>query len=121
MTDGGADYCFECVGMSTLVEEAYASCRKVSCYLSSLLSVNFKFNYICNVYNVIYVSQGWGKTVVLGVDKPGSQLSLTSANVLCSGKTLTGALFGGLKAKSDIPILVKRYLDKVINIWSTSY
>ncbi|XP_056684942.1 alcohol dehydrogenase-like 7 isoform X2 [Spinacia oleracea] len=87
MTDGGADYCFECVGMSTLVEEAYASCRK-----------------------------GWGKTVVLGVDKPGSQLSLTSANVLCSGKTLTGALFGGLKAKSDIPILVKRYLDKEVRL-----
>ncbi|KAJ0896734.1 putative alcohol dehydrogenase [Helianthus annuus] len=29
MTDGGADYCFECVGSTTLVHEAYASCRKV--------------------------------------------------------------------------------------------
>ncbi|MFS8010836.1 putative alcohol dehydrogenase [Helianthus anomalus] len=29
MTDGGADYCFECAGMSSLVHEAYASCRKV--------------------------------------------------------------------------------------------
>ena len=29
ITDGGADYCFECVGMASLVHEAYASCRKV--------------------------------------------------------------------------------------------
>lgn len=29
MTGGGADYCFECVGMTSLVHEAYASCRKV--------------------------------------------------------------------------------------------
>lgn len=59
--------------------------------------------------------QGWGKTVVLGVDKPGAQLNLNSFEVLTSRKTLTGALFGGLKPKSDVPILVKRYLDKVIN------
>ncbi|BBG94768.1 Zinc-binding alcohol dehydrogenase family protein [Prunus dulcis] len=43
MTGGGADYCFECVGLASLVQEAYACCRK-----------------------------GWGKTVVLGVDKPAS-------------------------------------------------
>lgn len=30
MTGGGADYCFECVGLSSLVQEAYACCRKVS-------------------------------------------------------------------------------------------
>lgn len=29
MTGGGADYCFECVGLASLVHEAYASCRKV--------------------------------------------------------------------------------------------
>lgn len=62
-----------------------------------------------------YKMQGWGKTVVLGVDKPGAQLNLNSFEVLTSRKTLTGALFGGLKPKSDVPILVKRYLDKVIN------
>jgi len=27
MTGGGADYCFECVGMASLMQEAYASCR----------------------------------------------------------------------------------------------
>ncbi|OIT31405.1 PREDICTED: alcohol dehydrogenase-like 7 [Nicotiana attenuata] len=87
MTNGGADYCFECVGLGTLVQEAFACCRK-----------------------------GWGKTVVLGVDKPGAQLNLNSFEVLTSKKTLTGALFGGLKPKSDVPILVKRYLDKELQL-----
>lgn len=36
MTDGGADYCFECVGMASLVHEAYASCRKVHVTYSHL-------------------------------------------------------------------------------------
>ncbi|CAK9178352.1 unnamed protein product [Ilex paraguariensis] len=85
MTNGGADYCFECVGLTSLMEEAFACCRK-----------------------------GWGKTVILGLEKPGQQLSLNSLVVLHSGKTLFGTLFGGLKPKSDIPLLVKRYMDKVI-------
>lgn len=58
--------------------------------------------------------QGWGKTIVVGVDKPGSQLSLSSYDVLHYGKTLTGSLFGGLKPKYDIPILLNRYVNKVI-------
>ncbi|KAL8126397.1 hypothetical protein AgCh_013624 [Apium graveolens] len=87
MTDGGADYCFECVGMASLVQEAFSCCRK-----------------------------GWGKTVVLGVDRPGSNLTLSSGEVLQTGKTLTGCLFGGLKPKSDVPKLVKRYLDKELEL-----
>lgn len=58
--------------------------------------------------------QGWGKTIVVGVDKPGSKLSLSSFEVLHSGKKLMGSLFGGLKAKTDIPILLARYMNKVI-------
>ncbi|KAK6939039.1 Alcohol dehydrogenase-like, C-terminal [Dillenia turbinata] len=87
MTDGGADYCFECVGMASLVHEAYACCRK-----------------------------GWGKTIVLGVDKPGTMLSLSSSEVLHSGKSLMGSLFGGIKAKTDIPVLLKRYMDKELRL-----
>ncbi|KAE9596265.1 hypothetical protein Lal_00048674 [Lupinus albus] len=87
ITDGGADYCFECVGMASLVHEAYASCRK-----------------------------GWGKTIVVGVDKPGSMLSLSSNEILLDGKSLMGSLFGGLKPKSDVPILLKRYLDKELKL-----
>ncbi|KAJ0900632.1 putative alcohol dehydrogenase [Helianthus annuus] len=86
MTDGGADYCFECVGSTTLVHEAYASCRKA-----------------------------WGKTVVLGTE-PGAMLTFKSYEVLDKGKTLMGALFGGLKPKSDIPILIKRYMNKELQL-----
>ncbi|KAH1034597.1 hypothetical protein GLYMA_20G050300v4 [Glycine max] len=87
ITDGGADYCFECVGMASLVHEAYASCRK-----------------------------GWGKTIVLGVDKPGARINLSSYEVLHDGKSLMGSLFGGLKPKSHVPILLKRYMDKELQL-----
>ncbi|XAR61574.1 Alcohol dehydrogenase [Bertholletia excelsa] len=87
MTDGGADYCFECVGLASLVQDAYACCR-----------------------------MGWGKTVMVGVDKPGAQVSFSSFEVLTSGKILTGSLFGAFKPKSDIPILVKRYMDKELQL-----
>ncbi|XP_043709882.1 alcohol dehydrogenase-like 7 [Telopea speciosissima] len=87
MTDGGADYCFECVGLTSVVHQAFASCRK-----------------------------GWGKTVMLGVDKPTSQLSINSYELLYSGKTITGSLFGDVKPKTDIPLLVKSYLDKELRL-----
>ncbi|PWA84325.1 zinc-binding alcohol dehydrogenase [Artemisia annua] len=87
MTGGGADYCFECVGLSSLVHEAYASSRK-----------------------------GWGKTVVVGLDKLDATLTFNSFEVLHSGKSLMGSYFGGLKPKSDIHILEKRYLDNELQL-----
>ena len=60
------------------------------------------------------LQQGWGKTIVLGSDKPGSKLSLSCSEILVSGKSLVGCMFGGLKPKSHVPILIKRYLDKVL-------
>lgn len=47
----------------------------------------------------------------------GSPIPVNSSAIL-RGKTMKGALFGGLKAKSDIPLLVKSYKDKVILIIS---
>ncbi|KAL5557775.1 hypothetical protein UlMin_033986 [Ulmus minor] len=87
MTGGGADYCFECVGISLLVEQAWECCRK-----------------------------GWGKTIMVGVDKPGTKLSLNSFDVLHKGKSLMGSLYGGLKPKSDIPILLERYVNKELQL-----
>lgn len=87
MTDGGADYCFECVGLTSSIHEAHASSRK-----------------------------GWGKTVVLGYDLSGEPLTLSSYEVLHSGKSITGSLFGGLKPKHDVPILINRYMDKELQL-----
>ncbi|CDP09729.1 unnamed protein product [Coffea canephora] len=88
MTDGlGADYCFECVGLPSLSQEAFTCCRK-----------------------------GWGKTIILGVDKPDSQFILNSLVNNHSGKTITGVQYGGLKPNLDIAILAKRYLDKELQL-----
>ncbi|KAJ0896735.1 putative alcohol dehydrogenase [Helianthus annuus] len=48
--------------------------------------------------------------------EPGAMLTFKSYEVLDKGKTLMGALFGGLKPKSDIPILIKRYMNKELQL-----
>lgn len=94
---------FLCKRLMLAVERSQTLSLAKSSWISQLLSLFIS----CNKF------QGWGKTVVLGVDKPGSQLTLSSREVLHSGKSLMGSLFGGLKPKSDLPILLKRYMDKV--------
>ncbi|GLT44857.1 hypothetical protein SLA2020_187310 [Shorea laevis] len=86
MTDGGADYCFECIGLTSLMEEAFNSNRG-----------------------------GWGKTVILGVDLNSLSLPL-NLHELLQGRSVTGSFFGGLKPKSDIPFLVEKYLHQELNL-----
>ncbi|KAK7282828.1 hypothetical protein RIF29_11909 [Crotalaria pallida] len=86
ITNGGADYCFECIGLASLMAEAFNSCR-----------------------------EGWGKTVILGVEMHGSPLTLSPYGII-RGKTVTGSLFGGLKPKYDIPILAEKYLNKELSL-----
>ncbi|XP_073140723.1 alcohol dehydrogenase-like 2 [Henckelia pumila] len=86
MSDGGADYCFECIGLASVMQDAFNSCR-----------------------------QGRGKTVILGVERHGEPLSINTLDLLM-GKTIYGCLLGGMKPKSDIPILAQRYLDKELNL-----
>ncbi|GMY28134.1 alcohol dehydrogenase-like 7 [Fagus crenata] len=88
MTGGGADYCFECIGSASLVNQAYFSCKN-----------------------------GFGKTVIIGVARPGSELGLSFHDVLHGGgKSIMGSMFGGIKAKTDIPILLQRYSDKELRL-----
>ncbi|KAJ4701374.1 Alcohol dehydrogenase-like [Melia azedarach] len=86
MTDGGADYCFECIGIASVMKDAFSSSR-----------------------------EGWGKTVILGVEMHGSPVSLNSLEIL-SGRSVYGSFFGGLKPKSDVPILAQKYLDKELQV-----
>ncbi|CAL9773325.1 unnamed protein product [Musa acuminata subsp. burmannicoides] len=86
MTGGGADYCFECIGLASLMSDAFQSCRP-----------------------------GWGKTIILGVEMHFSPVSINSSEIL-QGKTIMGSLFGGIKAKTDIPILMNRYLNKELHL-----
>ncbi|KAM7252856.1 hypothetical protein ACFE04_025474 [Oxalis oulophora] len=86
MTDGGADYCFECIGLSSLVTEAFDSTR-----------------------------EGWGKTVMLGVEQHGNPVSVNCYDIM-RGRSVIGSLFGGCKPKSDIPIFADKYLNKELNL-----
>jgi Zn-dependent alcohol dehydrogenase len=56
--------------------------------------------------------QGWGKTIILGVEMHGAPLSIPSRQIL-HGKSVIGSMFGGVKPKQDIPILADKYLNKV--------
>ncbi|KAJ6766851.1 ALCOHOL DEHYDROGENASE-LIKE 6 [Salix purpurea] len=86
ITDGGADYSFECVGDTGMITTALQSC--------------------CD---------GWGLTVTLGVPKVKPEVS-AHYGLFLSGRTLKGSLFGGWKPKSDLPSLVDMYMNKEIKI-----
>ncbi|EEE58467.1 hypothetical protein OsJ_09715 [Oryza sativa Japonica Group] len=86
MTDGGADYCFECIGLASVMSDAFRSSR-----------------------------EGWGKTIILGVEMHGAPLSIPSLEIL-NGKCVMGSLFGGVKPKQDIPILADKYLNKELEL-----
>lgn len=86
ITDGGADYSFECIGDTGMITTALQSC--------------------CD---------GWGVTITLGVPKVNPETK-THYGLLLSGKTLKGTLFGGWKPKSDLPSLVDMYMKKEIQV-----
>ncbi|CAI9763601.1 unnamed protein product [Fraxinus pennsylvanica] len=86
MTDGGADYCFECVGLASVMQDAFNSSR-LSC----------------------------GKTVLVGMEMHGTPLSINSYDIL-KGRSLIGCIFGGFKPKSDLPILADKYLQKMLQL-----
>lgn len=86
MTNGGADYCFECIGLASVMEDAHESSQ-----------------------------EGWGKTVILGIEMNNKPFSINSRN-LVMGKTIKGSLFGGLNPQADIPILVQKYLNKELHL-----
>ncbi|KAK4434221.1 Alcohol dehydrogenase-like 5 [Sesamum alatum] len=86
MTGGGADYCFECIGLVSLMQDAFNSSRR-----------------------------GCGKTIILGLEMHGTSLSINPYSLL-EGRSVIGCLFGGLKPKSDIPIIAQKYLDKELHL-----
>ncbi|CAH2056758.1 unnamed protein product [Thlaspi arvense] len=61
------------------------------------------------------MAKGWGRTVVIGMEMQGAPLTLNSYELL-RGKTIVGSMFGGIKAKTDIPILAKKYMNKVLKL-----
>ena len=86
MTDGGADYSFECVGNTTLMRQALECCHK-----------------------------GWGKSIVIGVAAAGQEIS-TRPFQLVTGRHWLGSAFGGARGRTDVPKIVDWYMEGKLKI-----
>ena len=86
MTDGGADYSFECIGNVQIMRQALECCHK-----------------------------GWGQSFIIGVAAAGQEIS-TRPFQLVTGRQWKGSAFGGARGRTDVPKIVDWYMDGKINI-----
>ncbi len=86
LTDGGADYSFECVGNVQLMRQALECCHR-----------------------------GWGVSVIVGVAGAGREIS-TRPFQLVTGRVWKGTAFGGMRGRTDVPKIVDWYMDGRIDI-----
>jgi len=86
LTDGGADYSFECVGNTQLMREALECTHK-----------------------------GWGQSFIIGVAAAGQEIS-TRPFQLVTGREWKGSAFGGARVLTDVPKIVDWYMDGKLNI-----
>jgi len=81
LTDGGADYSFECVGNVDLMRQALECCHR-----------------------------GWGVSVIIGVAGAGQEIR-TRPFQLVTGRVWKGTAFGGARGRTDVPKIVDWYMD----------
>ncbi len=86
LTDGGADYSFECIGNVKVMRQALECCHR-----------------------------GWGVSVVVGVAGAGQEIA-TRPFQLVTGRIWKGTAFGGARGRTDVPKIVDWYMDGKINI-----
>jgi S-(hydroxymethyl)glutathione dehydrogenase/alcohol dehydrogenase len=86
LTDGGADYSFECIGNTTVMRQALECTHK-----------------------------GWGQSVIIGVAEAGAEIS-TRPFQLVTGRQWKGTAFGGARGRTDVPKIVDWYMEGKINI-----
>jgi len=86
LTDGGADYAFECIGNVTTMRQALECCHR-----------------------------GWGVSVIIGVAGAGQEIA-TRPFQLVTGRVWKGTAFGGAKSRTQVPQIVDWYMDGKINI-----
>ncbi|MEO1669601.1 MAG: S-(hydroxymethyl)glutathione dehydrogenase/class III alcohol dehydrogenase [Cyanobacteria bacterium J06631_2] len=86
LTDGGADYSFECIGNVEVMRQALECCHK-----------------------------GWGVSTVIGVAGAGEEIS-TRPFQLVTGRVWQGSAFGGARGRTDVPKIVDWYMEGKINI-----
>lgn len=86
LTNGGADYSFECIGNVETMRQALECCHK-----------------------------GWGESIIIGVAGAGKEIS-TRPFQLVTGRVWRGSAFGGARGRTDVPKIVDWYMDGKINI-----
>jgi len=86
LTDGGADYSFECIGNVDVMRQALECCHR-----------------------------GWGVSVIIGVAGAGQEIK-TRPFQLVTGRVWKGTAFGGARGRTDVPKIVDWYMEKKINI-----
>ena len=86
LTDGGADYTFDCTGNTEVMRTALEACHR-----------------------------GWGTSIIIGVAEAGKEIS-TRPFQLVTGRNWRGTAFGGAKGRTDVPKIVDWYMDGKIAI-----
>ncbi|MBP6778699.1 MAG: zinc-binding dehydrogenase, partial [Piscinibacter sp.] len=79
LTDGGADFAFECVGLGAVLAQAYGCLRK------------------------------GGTAVMVGVAGPKDQTTIRTSTLTFEEKSLTGSYFGSARPREDFPRLLSLY------------
>jgi len=86
LTDGGADFTFECVGDVRLMRQALEAAHR-----------------------------GWGESIIIGVAEAGKEIA-TRPFQLVTGRVWKGTAFGGARGRTDVPRIVDWYMEGKIEI-----
>ncbi|MEJ0026357.1 MAG: S-(hydroxymethyl)glutathione dehydrogenase/class III alcohol dehydrogenase [Rhizomicrobium sp.] len=86
LTEGGADYTFDCTGNVNVMRQALEACHR-----------------------------GWGESIVIGVAPAGAEIS-TRPFQLVTGRVWRGSAFGGARGRTDTPRIVDWYMKGLIQI-----
>ncbi len=86
LTDGGADYSFECIGNTTTMRQALECCHK-----------------------------GWGQSIIIGVAAAGAEIA-TRPFQLVTGRVWKGSAFGGARGRTDVPRIVDWVVERKLDI-----
>ena len=86
LTNGGADYSFECIGNTSVMRQALECAHK-----------------------------GWGESIIIGVAGAGQEIS-TRPFQLVTGRSWRGTAFGGARGRTDVPKIVDWYMQGKIDI-----
>lgn len=86
LTDGGADFTFDCTGNTEVMRTALEACHR-----------------------------GWGTSIIIGVAEAGKEIA-TRPFQLVTGRNWRGTAFGGAKGRTDVPKIVDWYMNGKIQI-----